>query len=180
MANTNKPAAAPRAAAASTNPEGAGTQYETQPSGSANPHGKASATAAGGDPVNSPVIGNPGESRPDMAYDYGLAGAAPAPSNPHAVSRPLESSDVKKLPADPLLVKNGRVRPGSDADTTEYAEIVRARAKGEYGGIKEKGEVFNNDRNLPTFPEDPASWFEDADRPVDWEAQEKAQKRRAR
>lgn len=163
-------------------PAGAGAAYETEASGSGNENGKASATAAGGDQANSPVIGNPGEARPDMAYDYGLAAAAPAstPSNPRAASAPLESAAVKKLPADPLLTKNGKVRPGSSADDTEYAELVRARAKGEYGGIKEKGEVFNNDRNLPTYPEDPASWFEDADRDVNWEDQDKPARRKAR
>ncbi|KPU94703.1 hypothetical protein APR50_10495 [Variovorax paradoxus] len=151
----------------SATPEGAGTQYETEASGTANENGKASATPAGGDPANSPVIGNPGESRPDMAYDYGLAAAPPAPSNPRAVSQPLQSS----------LIAKG-IQPGSSEDDTEYAEVVRARAKGEYGGIKEKGEVFPNDRNLPTYPEDPTSWFEDAEHDPDWEAKEKASKRR--
>lgn len=145
-------------------PEGAGTEYESEASGSANTNGKASATAAGGDPVTSPVIGNPGESRPDMAYDYGLAGA-----NPRAASVPLTAA--YSVP---------KVAPGSVEDKTEYALNVRARSKGHYDGVKEIGEVFENDRNLPTYPEDPTSWIEDASREPDWEVKEKAEKRTRR
>lgn len=95
-------------------------------------------------------------------------------------TEPLQGAQVAALPTDPLLVKGGKVRPGSTADKTEYAELVRARGKGEYNGLKAKGDVFANDRNLPTFPEDPESWIEDADRDSEWEAKEKAEKRRNR
>lgn len=137
-------------------PEGAGTEYTQEGNATANSNGKASATAAGGDPVNSPVIGNPGEARPDMGYDYATAASAP-----------LAGSQVVAQPATP-----------AEEDETEYAEIVRARVKGHYDGIREVGEVFNNDRNLPTYPEDPNSWFEDADRDPEWEIKAKTASRR--
>ncbi len=128
-------------------PEGAGRAYESEASGSANENGKASATLAGGDPVNSPVIGNPGESRPDAGgYDYGLA------AKPEQPSAPLASAEVLG-------------GPGKSAKTKEkqYPRLVRAIRKGEYNGVKEVGEEFDNDRNLAPFPEDPNSWFESAE-----------------
>jgi hypothetical protein len=130
--------------------------------------GAASAPGAGAQP---PVTDAAGQATADTV----AAGAA------NQSSRPLEGSVVASLPTDPLLVKNGKVRPGSTADDTEYAELVRARSKGEYNGVRVKGDVFANERNLPTYPEDPDSWIEDADRSVDWEAEEKkANQRRAR
>lgn len=166
-------------------PEGAGAEYEKDASGSANVHGKASATRAGGDPVNSPVQGNPGESRPDMAYSYGLAaanvGARGAPNQP---SQPLVSHQVggQVVQVVDLNMKDGKPRPGGPLDETEYAVQVRARERGEYNGLREKGDVFDNDRNLPTYPEDPRSWFEDASLDPNWEAIERAKsnKRRSR
>lgn len=105
------------------------------------------------------------------------AAAAGAPTQR---TEALQGAQVAALPTDPLLVKGGQVRPGSTADKTDYAMLVRARDKGEYNGLKKKGDVFANDRNLPTYPEDPASWIEDADRDPEWEAKEKANQRRAR
>jgi len=156
----------PTPAAAPATAPGAGTQYTQDASATANSNGKASASVAGGDPVNSPVIGNPGENRADMGYDYGLAGAQ---SRGQAIqaSAPLQPVHV--------LVQQA---PPAEVDDTEYAETVRARAKGHYDGIREKGEVFENSRNLPTYPSDPNSWFEDADLDPEWEVKEKAAKRR--
>lgn len=135
-------------------PDGMGRAYETDASGSANAHGKLSASAAGGDPINSPVIGNPGEARPDQGYDYGLATANRGQGNPRAVVQPVAPV--------PVVVQ---VPPPAPVDTTEYAYRVRARQKGHYAGLREVGDVFDNDLNLPTYPQDPASWFEDADAP---------------
>ncbi len=155
-------------------PEGAGKQYTQEASGSANENGKASATPAGGDPVNSPVVGNPGENRPDMGYDYGLAARVDqgAPIQP---STPLQSVQVL-MPTQSQV--NAGPAPGSDEDDTEYAAVVRARYKGHYDGVRERGDVFDNVRNLPTYPEDKNSWFEDASRPVDWEISEQSAGRR--
>lgn len=90
-------------------------------------------------------------------------------TNPRAVSAPLvASTEIQK------------VVPGSPEDANNYAEVVRSRARGHYDGVREVGDVFANDRNLPTYPEDPNSWIEDADRPADWEAQEKAAARSRR
>jgi hypothetical protein len=167
--------------------DGAGRAYTEQETGSLNPHGKMSATAAGGDPVNSPVIGNPGENRPDMSYDYGLAAAAPAagaarPVADPSVSQRMQSVEVLGQVLGAAASEASRVapRPGDANDETEYAEVVRARSKGHYDGVREVGDVFSNPRNLPTYPEDPKSWFEDADRPLDWEEKERAGRRRAR
>lgn len=128
-------------------PEGAGRAYESEASGSANENGKASATLAGGDPVNSPVVGNPGEARPDAGgYDYALAG------KPNAATNPLHSPEVLGAPAKREEKKD-----------VKYAQRVRAIRKGEYNGVKEAGEEFDNDRNLATYPEDKDSWFEAAE-----------------
>lgn len=128
-------------------PEGAGRAYESEASGSANENGKASATMAGGDPVNSPVVGNPGEARPDAGgYDYALAG------KPNAASQPLQSPEVL-----------GASTKREGKTTVKYATRVRAIRKGEYNGVKEVGEEFDNDRNLPTYPDDETSWFEAAE-----------------
>lgn len=154
------------AKADSKTPEGAGKEYTQQASASANSNGKASASVAGGDPVNSPVIGNTGERRPDMGYDYGLA-AKQSSGNPIQPTVPLQPVQVHVLQA-----------PAAAEDTTEYAELVRARSKGHYDGIREKGEVFDNPRNLPTYPEDKNSWFEDADRDPEWELKAKSTGRR--
>lgn len=127
-------------------PDGAGRAYETEASGSANENGKASATVAGGDPVNSPVIGNPGEANPAAGnYDYGLAASH--------VSAPLQTVEVLGGPEKSAKAKN----------QPKYAERVVARQKGHYDGIKEVGEEFDNTQNLPTYPEDPTSWFEAAE-----------------
>lgn len=126
--------------------------------------------AAPGAGAQPPVTDTAGQAKADTA----AAGAD------NQRSQPLQSAAVASLPTDPLLVKGGKVRPGSTADDTEYAEAVRARSKGEYNGLREKGDIFPNDRNLPTYPEDPASWIEDAERDPDWEAKEKANQRRAR
>jgi hypothetical protein len=152
--------------------QGAGREVEqTANPGSANTNGKASATRAGGDPVNSPVKGNPGESDPAAGgYDYGLA-AAPGSEAPAVV--PTEAP----TPVQVNVTQNsGAIVPGSKDDTTEYAYDIRARAKGEYDGLREKGDVFENTKNLPTWPEDPNSWFEDASNPVS----DGAEKRRQR
>lgn len=137
-------------------PLGAGRDYDPAASGSGNAHGKASATRAGGDPVSSPVIGNPGEARRDIGYDYGLAGASAAQplGNPRAASQPLSSVPMF------VQVKQEPV----EEDTTEYAERVRARQKGHYNGLREVGDIFENVNNLKTYPEDPNSWFEDAEK----------------
>ena len=134
-------------------------KYEqTRNPGADNDNGKASATRAGGDPVTSPVIGNPGESDPAAGnYDYGLAGALQGQANPKPVAPP--AAPVAQEVVVPY----------------EYAFEVRARQKGEYDGIKEVGEVFDNTKNLPTYPEDRNSWFEDAAHAV-----EEAPKRRTR
>lgn len=165
-----------KAAKTTATPEGAGTDYTQEATASANANGKASATPEGGDPVNSPVIGNPGENRPDMGYDYGVAGN-------HSRGAPIAATQA--LQAVTMLVPSAAQAaagpvPGSPEDTTEYAELVRARYRGHYDGVKEVGVVFSNDRNLPTYPEDPNSWFEDAEREADWEAKEKAAARRRR
>lgn len=131
-------------------PEGAGRKYDERPSGSQNHMGKASATRAGGDPVHSPVIGNPGEHNPAAGgYDYAMAGST------RQASAPLRSSDV----ADPAA--RGTVDEGEEK--VEYARRVVAFKKGDYNGVKEVGEEFDNDRNLPTYPEDPDAWFQAAD-----------------
>jgi len=126
-------------------------------------------------PASAPGAGR--QPAPDAASQAASTAAAGASNQPSVT---LQGSQVAAAPVNPLLVKGGQVRPGSTADTNDYAEIVRARSKGEYNGLKEKGAVFNNDRNLPTYPEDPASWIEDADRDPEWEAKEKANQRRAR
>lgn len=129
--------------AAPKTPEGAGRAYETEASGSANENGKASATVAGGDPVNSPVIGNPGEANPAAGnYDYGLAAA-------HAVN-PLQTPEVLGGPG----------KSPAQQKEIQYAKRVVAFRKGHYDGIKEVGEEFDNTLNLPTYPEDPHSWFQ--------------------
>lgn len=128
-------------------PLGAGRAYETAASGSANVNGKASATRAGGDPVNSPVIGNPGESNPAAGnYDYALAAAA---GNPNARSQALASTAVAGGPGS----------TGRKQDDFKHPVRVRAIRKGEYNGVKEVGEEFDNTRNLAPFPEDDKSWF---------------------
>lgn len=137
-------------------PPGMGRAYDDAASGSGNAHGKASSTPAGGNPVYSPVIGNPGEARRDIGYDYGLAAATSrSQTNPRAFSQPVTSV--------PMLVQvQQEPKP---ADDTEYAERVRARSKGHYDGLREMGDVFDNPQNLATYPEDPNSWFEDATKP---------------
>jgi len=149
-----------------TSADGAGTEYTQDASATANSNGKASASVAGGDPVNSPVIGNPGENRPDMGYDYGLAGASTG-------GRSIQASAA--LQPVHVLVQQA---PPAEEDTAEYAETVRARSKGHYDGIREKGEVFENSRNLATYPEDKNSFFEDADRDPEWEVKAKVASRR--
>ncbi len=149
-------------------PQGQGREYTNDAPGVGNENGKASATPAGGDPVHSPVRGNPGEAQP-QGYDYALA-AANAPGAEAEVGR---SAAVAAAPAqaqaagtDPnYKVVDGRsiVRPGSPADTQDYADRVRAIRKGYYHGIREVGDGFNNVDNLPTYPEDPTSWFVDSD-----------------
>lgn len=170
-------AADKKAPDATKTPDGAGTEYTPEATASANSNGKASASVAGGDPVNSPVIGNPGENRPDMGYDYGLAARANA-GNPIQPSAPMQS--VQVLVPTAAAAADGKFAPGSADDDTEYAELVRARYKGHYDGVREPGEVFNNARNLPTYPEDRNSWFEDADRDPEWEAKEQSASRRRR
>lgn len=158
---------------AAKNTSGQGREVEkTANPGSANENGKASATVAGGDPVNSPVKGNPGESDPAAGgYDYALAAAntGAAPITPTATPTPVHVNVTQQSTA---------VVPGSKDDKTEYAELVRARAKGEYNGLREKGDIFDNDRNLPTYPEDPNGWFEDADTPA--EDEQPTRRRRTR
>lgn len=141
----------------SKTPQGAGREVEqTANPGSANTNGKASATRAGGDPVNSPVKGNPGESDPAAGgYDYGLAAEILGESAPIV---PTEAPDPIVVAAAPAA---------KAAKNVEYAFDVRARFKGEYDGLREKGDLFENTKNLPTYPEDPNSWFEDADKPAD-------------
>lgn len=51
------------------------------------------------------------------------------------------------------------------ADTVQYAKTVRARERGYYGQMHEKGEVFANTLNLATYPEDENSWIEDSKAP---------------
>lgn len=156
-------------------PEGAGTAYTDAASASENTNGKASASVAGGDPVTSPVIGNPGEARPDMAYDYALAGA------PQQASQALAAPEVLAATATPdqrdqlialltqqlaALQTGGTVAAAPSAakvSAPKYAHRVRAVRKGHYGGLREAGEAFENDLNLPTYPEDPNSWFEAAE-----------------
>lgn len=124
-------------------PLGAGRKYETKASGSENANGKASATRAGGDPVYSPVIGNPGEANPAAGgYDYALAAASRQPT------QRLTASEVMGATA------------AAEADQTMYARRVVAFKRGEYNGIKEINEEFDNSRNLPPFPDDPKAWFE--------------------
>lgn len=130
-------------------PEGAGREYETAAAGSANENGKASAIQAGGNPVTSPVIGNPGESNPAAGnYDYGLA-----TSNPQASVQPLNSAAVEaqKAPA----AKGEKV--------VQHPKRVRALRRGEYDGLREPGDIFDNSRNLAAFPDDEHSWFEAAE-----------------
>lgn len=130
-------------------PDGAGRAYDPQPSGSANVHGKASATRAGGDPAHSPVIGNPGEHNPAAGnYDYGLAGST------RTATEPLRSADVA-APRRAAAEDDGE-------EEVKYARRVVAFRKGEYGGVKDVGEEFDNTNNLPTYPEDPDSWFQAA------------------
>lgn len=131
-------------------PDGAGRAYDPRPSGSANVHGKASATRAGGDPAHSPVIGNPGEHNPAAGnYDYGLAGST------RTATEPLRSADVA-APRRAAAEDDGE-------EEVKYARRVVAFRKGEYGGVKDVGEEFDNTNNLPTYPEDPDSWFQAAD-----------------
>lgn len=139
----------------SKTPQGQGREVEqTANPGSANTNGKASATRAGGDPVNSPVKGNPGESDPAAGgYDYALAASLLGEAPPIVPSEQPAPIVVAAAPA------------AKKEDKTEYAYDVRARFKGEYDGLREKGDVFENSKNLPTYPEDPNSWFEDADKP---------------
>lgn len=142
-------------------PDGAGRQYDPKPSGSANVHGKASATRAGGDPAHSPVIGNPGEHNPAAGnYDYGLAAST------RSATEPLRSADVA-APRRAAAEDDGE-------EQVKYARRVVAFRKGEYGGVKDVGEEFDNDKNLPTYPEDPESWFQAAD-----EGDRKASEKRA-
>jgi hypothetical protein len=134
-------------------PPGAGRAYEERPSGTANTNGKASATRAGGDPVHSPVIGNPGEHNPAAGnYDYAIAARA---GNPQAAVAPLNSPEVA---GGPTARKSSK-----DAD---YKHPLRVRAikKGEYNGVKEIGEEFDNTRNLAPYPEDEKSWFVPVDK----------------
>lgn len=170
-------------------PEGAGREYTQRAGATENTNGKASATAAGGDPVNSPVIGNPGENRPDMGYDYGLA-AAPQASAPLASAEVLAAKaapdardqEIALLKAQLAAAYTGTApvatAAATPAEPVDYAELVRARQKGHYDGLREKGDVFNNDKNLPTYPEDPNSWFEDADRDPEWEIKAQSAGRR--
>jgi len=87
-----------------------------------------------------------------------------ASENPNAVTSELQAVTVAVAPAADL----------APVEPIEYAEVVRARSKGHYGEIREVGDVFANDQNLATYPEDPNSWFEDADKPTE----EKKAKRR--
>ncbi|RUR69072.1 hypothetical protein EJP67_18600 [Variovorax guangxiensis] len=42
----------------------------------------------------------------------------------------------------------------------KYARMVRARARGYYGQMREEGEVFENTLDLSTYPEKATSWIE--------------------
>lgn len=129
-------------------PRGAGRRYEDKPSGSENTLGKASATRAGGDPVHSPVIGNPGEANPIAGnYDYAIAAKI---GNPNAATAALNSPDVAGGPGS-----------RSDPRKADFKHPMRVRAirKGEYNGVREVGDEFDNDRNLAPYPEDEKSWF---------------------
>lgn len=45
----------------------------------------------------------------------------------------------------------------------KYARMVRARARGYYGQIREEGDVFENTLDLSTYPERETSWIEAAE-----------------
>jgi len=69
------------------------------------------------------------------------ASKAPAP--------PVPGNDVPKQPK----VKGER----------KFARMVRARARGYYGQIREEGDVFENTLDLSTYPERQTSWIEAAE-----------------
>lgn len=148
-------------------PRGAGRKYEDKPSGSQNTMGKASATRAGGDPVHSPVIGNPGEANPIAGnYDYAIAAKV---GNPNAATERLNAPDVA-----------GGSPRRADPRQAEFKHPMRVRAirKGEYGGVREVNDEFDNDRNLAPYPEDEKSWFVPIDEGEYKEAQSRGDKLR--
>lgn len=97
--------------------------------------------------------------------------AAASVDNQPGATAPLATVEVATLKAEPVA---------TTAAPIEYAEVVRARLRGHYDGIREIGEVFENPRNLPTYPQDTTSWFEDAELDPEWEAKEAAARRSRR
>lgn len=62
---------------------------------------------------------------------------------------PVPGNDVPKQP----VVKGER----------KFARMVRARARGYYGQMREEGDVFENTLDLSTYPERQTSWIEAAE-----------------
>jgi hypothetical protein len=65
------------------------------------------------------------------------------------------------------MAKAAPAKPTASADAVQAAEVtrkypieVRARTRCYYGQIREEGEKFANDLDLPVYPEDPHSNIE--------------------